>query len=236
MSVLAPALLAAALHSTLSAAGAEALSVPEPVVAFVRVPTPWYAPRWLVERRMRATQAQYAKLPGLVFKAYSFEQASGDFGGVYWWRERAAAEAWFNPEWFARVKRERGVAGDVRLLAAPLTVDGQAGPAAASEAASAVVVWVSLPIPKGVSRQQLLAGFQAAVPRYQSIPGLIRKHFTIEDDSGRFGGVYLWRDAASCDAWFTAAWRDKAKKTYGAEPMVTRFDTPILLPVAASAP
>ena len=82
MSLAASTLIAAVLSVTASEAP---VSVPDPVVALVRVPRPWYAPQALVARRMRDTQAQYAALPGLRFKAYSFERETGAFGGVYWW-------------------------------------------------------------------------------------------------------------------------------------------------------
>jgi heme-degrading monooxygenase HmoA len=225
------ATLALPLLAALSATPG-ALPAPEasPVVAMVRVPKPWYAPRALIVRRMRDTQAQYAALSGLRFKAYSFERASGDFGGVYLWQDRAAAEAWFNTAWFERVRRERGVEGQVLLLDAPVTVDTAPGGPAADADSPSVTTWVSLPIPPGVTRAQLVAGFQAAVPEYQRVPGLLRKHFVIEAD-GRFGGVYLWRDEAAARAWFSDSWRQRALKAYGAQPTLTWFDTPILLPV-----
>lgn len=88
-----------------------------PVMAIVEVPRPWYVPDALIVRKMRATLPQYRALPGLRFKAYSFARPGGDFGGVYLWRDRAAAETWFSPAWFERVRRERGVEGRVRLFA-----------------------------------------------------------------------------------------------------------------------
>jgi hypothetical protein len=200
-----------------------------PVVVIVRVPKPWYAPRTLVLGKMRDTVPQYAKLPGLLFKAYSFERESGDFGGLYHWRDRASAEAWFNPAWFERVRQERGVEALVRLFEAPVSVDNTPGGTPADSDSRAVGTLVEIPIPAGITRERLAAEFQAAVPTYQKVSGLLRKHFTLSPN-GSFGGVYLWKDEASARAWFSDAWHARVVKTYGQDAKLEWFDTPILLP------
>lgn len=227
MSLAASTLIAAVLSVTASEAP---VSVPDPVVALVRVPRPWYAPQALVARRMRDTQAQYAALPGLRFKAYSFERETGAFGGVYWWADRAAAQAWFNPAWHARVQRERGVNGDVLLLDAPLSVDGPGGAPDADADSPAVATLVQGPWPKGASREGLLALMTRSLPTYRQVPGLLRKHFVLDAASGTLGGVYLWKDEASARAWFSETWAAQARQLYGTAPRLTWFDTPILLP------
>jgi len=204
-----------------------------PVVVIVRVPKPWYAPRAAVTSKMRDTMPQYAQLRGLAFKAYSFEQSSGDYGGVYFWRDAASAQAWFTPAWFARVKSERGADASVRMLEAPVTIDNNPGGTQVSRDSTAVATMVDIPVPAGLGRDRVLAGFQAALPQYQRIPGLLRKHFTIHQEAGasaQFGGVYIWKDAASAKAWFTDAWQLRARDTYGHSPTIEWFDLPILLP------
>ena len=213
----------------LSAGSAPAAAPPDPVVAIVRVAKPWYAPRALVASRMRDTVDQYAQLPGLMFKAYSFEQASGDFGGVYSWRDRAAAQAWFNTTWFERIRRERGVQAQVRLFDAPVSLDNTSGGTPADNGSPAVATLVEIPIPAGLPRARLEAEFAGAVPVYRKVPGLLRKHFIVSD-AGTFGGVYLWADEASAKTWFNAAWHQRVSQTYGQEARIEWFDTPILLP------
>jgi heme-degrading monooxygenase HmoA len=204
-----------------------------PVVVIVRVPKPWYAPRAVVASKMRDTLPQYAHLRGLAFKAFSFEQNSGDYGGVYFWRDAASAQAWFSPAWFARVKSERGADAWVRMLEAPVSIDNSPGGTPASSDSTAVATLVDIPLPTGLGRERLLAGFQAAVPQYQHIPGLLRKHFTIRHEVGantQFGGVYIWKDAASAKAWFTGSWHQRVQDTYGHSATIEWFDLPILLP------
>lgn len=207
-----------------------AAAAAEPVVAIVRVPKPWWAPRALVASRMRKTMPEYASLPGLAFKAYTFEQQSGDFGGVYLWRDRAGAAAWFDAAWFERVRRERGVDATVVLLDAPLSIDNVPGGTALDEQSNAVVTWIEIPLPGGLDDTALRAGFAAAAPAYRPVPGLLRKHFTQDGRAGGFGGVYVWRDAAAATAHFDAAWHAQVRQRYGAVARITWFDAPILLP------
>jgi hypothetical protein len=63
------------------------------VAVIVKVPKPWYAPRFVVVAKMRDTIPQYQALPGLAFKAFSFAQADGNFGGIYLWMDLTSARA-----------------------------------------------------------------------------------------------------------------------------------------------
>ncbi len=179
-----------------------------PVVVIVRVPKPWYAPRALIASKMRDTEPQYAALPGLVHKAYSFAQRDGAFGGVYLWADGAAARAWFSPAWFERVRRERGVEGEVRLFPVTAVLDGSAGGPDRDDRAAAVATVA----PVGAGR----------APE----PGLLRRH-AVTTPAGAPAWVELWRDAAAAEAAFAARGV--------ATPDVEWFDTPILLPGAAAA-
>jgi heme-degrading monooxygenase HmoA len=238
-SALALRALAALLSS--SALAATGAAVPPdagatPVVAVVRVAKPWYAPRAAVAGKMRDTTAQYAQLPGLAFKAYSFERQSGDYGGLYYWHDAATARAWFNDAWFERVKRERGVEGRVAMFDAPLSIDNTPGGTRAdSDSNNAVATLVLIATPAGVGRAQIEAEFVKAVPTYRAVPGLLRKHFIVADGGARFGGLYLWRDEASARAWFNAAWHERVRSSYGQPAAIDWFDTPILLPTRDAA-
>jgi hypothetical protein len=88
---------------------------------------------------------------------------------------------------------------------------------------------VTVATPPGVSKARLVQEFQASIPTYQKVPGLLRKYFIVTDD-GQFGGIYLWKDQASAQQWFTEAWKERVLKTYGSTAALEWFDTPILLP------
>jgi hypothetical protein len=85
-----------------------------PAVVIVRVKSPWWAPKFLISRKFAEAVPEYAAAPGLVHKAFTF--IDDCYGGVYEWRTRAQAEAWFDAKWHGRVKRLRGVEGDVRIF------------------------------------------------------------------------------------------------------------------------
>ena len=199
------------------------------VVVIVRIPVPKFAPKWLVKKKMKATVDLYSSIDGLEFKLFTFESDSGDFGGIYTWRDRASAEEWFNPEWFARVKRERGNEAYVRYFDAPLSIDNIQGGTRASIGGSFVATLVQIPIPQGVSRELVLDGFAGAEETYRNIGGLLRKHFIL-GSHGTFGGVYLWDSKASAQSWFNDQWRQRVSDTYGNPPTVEWFEVPIVLP------
>jgi hypothetical protein len=218
----------AALSPSVSMAATEP-DAATPAVVIVRVAKPWYAPKALVVSKMRDTIAQYSSTPGLAFKAFSFERASGDYGGIYLWTDPSSARNWFNQEWFDRVKRERGSDAYVRTFSAPVALDNTPGGTPANVDSAAVATLVEIPIPASAALDKVVAGFKEAIPTYQNVPGLLRKYF-ITSDKGTFGGVYLWKDEASAHAWFTQAWKDRVVKTYGQPARIEWFDTPILAP------
>lgn len=199
-----------------------------PVVVVVKVPKPWYAPRAVVVSKMRDTIPQYETIPGLAYKAFSFAQQDGHYGGIYFWKDRASAQAWFNPAWFERVEKERGAKGDVRYFDVPVALDSTPNGALSSNDSDAVSTIVTIATPAGITRERLLAEFKAAVPVHQKASGLLRKYFIITDD-GRFGGIYLWSNQAAAQQWFNDAWHERVRKTYGADASIEWFDTPILL-------
>jgi hypothetical protein len=200
-----------------------------PVAVVVKVPTPWYAPRFFVTSKMRDTIPQYQAIQGLNFKAFSFAKTDGRYGGVYLWKDMTSAKAWFTPEWFERVKQERGASANVRVFEVLLALDNTPGGTPANPASSSVVTIVEIPIPAGVGKERVEQGFVTAAPSFQKIPGLLRKYFITSTD-GKFGGIYIWEDEVSAHSWFTQAWRDRIQKEYGQPASLEWFDTPILLP------
>jgi heme-degrading monooxygenase HmoA len=205
-----------------------------PVVVVVKIPTPWYAFKALVVSKMRDTIAEYERIDALTYKVFSFAKETGDFGGIYYWKDRQAAQNWFTPQWFERVKNERGNPAAVRYFEAPVTIDNTTGGTPRNAESKGVATVVEIPTPSGVSKARLIEEFKAAVPTYQKVHGLLRKHFTISD-TGAFGGIYIWSDEASAKAWFSSSWHEQVRSKYGYEAKVEWFDTPILLPTRVTA-
>ncbi len=86
---------------------------------------------------------------------------------------------------------------------------------------------VTVPTPAALTRAQVEDGIRKAVPDYRKVPGLVRKYFTI--GQGDFGGIYLFTDKATAEAWFGEAWKARVVKTYGVPATVTYFDVPVAL-------
>lgn len=213
--------LAALAISTPAMAQTEAAAGP-PVVTIVRVPKPWYAPSFLVASKMRDSIPEYDKLPGLSYKIYTIGQTDGRYGGVYLWKDRKSAEAWFNPAWFARVEKERGAPGEVRYFNVLKVVDYTSGGTAANPRSDSVVAFVTVPAGDDDGATQLRNSLAA------DMPGLLRE-YTVAGD-GRAGVVLVWRDQAAGVQWLNDAWRARAKQSFGGEPEVEWYNAPILLP------
>jgi hypothetical protein len=99
-----------------------------------------------------------------------------------------------------------------------------AGPAAAQQVATLVAV----PVPAGLPRTQLVKLFEQSQPQYRAVPGLIRKYYSIGDD-GKAGGIYLWKDRASAEAWYSDAWRADVVKRWGQPATVSWFEVPVIV-------
>jgi Putative mono-oxygenase ydhR len=189
----------------------EASAEAAPTVVVVEVARPWYAMDWMIVRRMRDAVPQYRAAPGLRFKAFTLARASGDFGGIYLWRDRAAANAWFNAAWYRRVREQFGVEPRVRMFAVdgPVRIAGNLYWATQADAMAALVV-----VPEG---------HRASAPPEDALIA-----YPIRTATGR-GQVLIWRDGATANR-AVAAWR---KRSGGAGVQVEWFDAPILTPAAA---
>ena len=64
-------------------------------------------------------------------------------------------------------------------------------------------------------------------PRFQTIPGLVRKYFI--GDGQQAGGIYLWENRASAEAYLDDTWSQRMAENYGAGPEVAYFDCPALV-------
>lgn len=69
--------------------------------------------------------ASYLDVPGLLWKAYLRSEDGTQVGGVYWWSDRASAEAKYNEGWRAGVAAKYGAVPDIEWFDAPVVVDAQ---------------------------------------------------------------------------------------------------------------
>jgi hypothetical protein len=222
------ATLLAAAAATCLPAGAQSPLAP-PVVTIVRVPKPWYAPQMLVVSKMRDSMAEYAKIPGLTYKVYTLAQADKRYGGIYLWQSRQSAEAWFNPNWFARVEKERGAPGEVRTFEALKALDHTPGGTPVDERSAAVAALITVPAVAGAdadAAMERVATLRSTLGTAAS--GLLREMWVT--GHGGVGLVLLWRNPEAGTPHLNEAWHARVARAVGAPPLVEWYYAPILLP------
>lgn len=88
---------------------------------------------------------------------------------------------------------------------------------------------VQFKLPQAISREKAREVFSGTAPKYREIRGLVRKYYLLSEDGGTAGGVYLWESREDADRLYTAEWRSFIREKYGAQPMVTFFDSPVVV-------
>lgn len=90
---------------------------------------------------------------------------------------------------------------------------------------------VTVNIPADLTGEQYAAFTKTIAARFQGVPGLVRKNFIFNRESGQAGGVYTWDSRAQGEAFYApgGTWRENLKKAFGAEPSIQWFDTPTIV-------
>jgi len=70
--------------------------------------------------------------------------------------------------------------------------------------------------------------YRSTAPRFQSIPGLIRKYYLFDEEAKKGGGCYLFESRAAAEKTFNREWRNRISELYG-EPEVQYFDTSVIV-------
>ena len=83
-------------------------------------------------------------------------------------------------------------------------------------------------VPKETTLEQATEAYQGSAPKYQGLPGLVRKYYLFGED-GQVGGVYLWESREQAEAFYNADWRQFIKDRYGAEPQIQYFESPVIV-------
>jgi len=92
-----------------------------------------------------------------------------------------------------------------------------------------ITEYVLFDLPKGISRKEVIEGMQAVAPRWQKEPNLVRKTFLFDEQANQAGAFYLWTDRASAEAAHDESWRQRIRSSYGSEPRIRYFDTPLVV-------
>lgn len=84
-------------------------------------------------------------------------------------------------------------------------------------------------LPRGITREVMVARFREAAPRWQQNPDLLRKHMIFDLEHGKGGGVYLWHSIAEAKRWHDESFRQRILATFGSEPTYQYFETPVIV-------
>jgi hypothetical protein len=78
-----------------------------------------------LKKKMLGTAPKYEGLAGLTRKYYVVTEDQRQAGGIYLWETRAAAEAWYTPEWSRYMTEAWGQPPLVEYLDCPIVVDNE---------------------------------------------------------------------------------------------------------------
>ena len=92
-----------------------------------------------------------------------------------------------------------------------------------------VTALVQFSFPSSVTRDKASELFRGSAPKYRDLPGLIRKYYVYSAEQGTGGGVYLWKSREDAERTYTPEWKQMIRDRYGAEPVITYFDTPVVV-------
>lgn len=92
-----------------------------------------------------------------------------------------------------------------------------------------ITEYVLFKLPSGISREDVVKGMHEVAPRWQREPGLIRKTFIYDAAAGQAGAFYLWHCRADAERAHDEAWRQRIRSSYGSEPVVQYFETPLVV-------
>ena len=92
-----------------------------------------------------------------------------------------------------------------------------------------IVAIVTFDLGKTLSLAEATKMFESTAPRYQGLPGLVRKNYVLSEDGRRSGGIYLWESRAAAERVYTAEWRKTMTEKYGTPPQVEYLESPVMV-------
>ena len=92
-----------------------------------------------------------------------------------------------------------------------------------------ITVIVEFNLPQPITGDQARETFMSTAPKYQGLPGLIRKYYFLSQDGAKAGGIYLWKSRAEADRIYTEEWKAFVRGKYGSDPSMTYLECPVVV-------
>ena len=92
-----------------------------------------------------------------------------------------------------------------------------------------IVTIVTFQLARPTTVAEITKTFQVTAPRYQGMPGLLRKNYWVSEDGRRAGGIYVWASRQDADRVYTAEWKKSVEEKYGAPPVIEYLHSPVMV-------
>lgn len=92
-----------------------------------------------------------------------------------------------------------------------------------------ITVIAEFTLPEPITSRTAQQIFLGTAPKYQGMPGLIRKYYFLTPDGTKAGGVYLWQSQEDADSLYTDEWKAFVRSKYGSDPILTYLNTPVVV-------
>jgi hypothetical protein len=92
-----------------------------------------------------------------------------------------------------------------------------------------IVTIVTFRLPKPTTLAEITTTFQSTAPKYQGVPGLLRKTYFLSEDGTRAGGIYHWQSRADAERLYTADWIKFVEGKYGTAPQIEYLNAPVMV-------
>lgn len=86
-------------------------------------------------------------------------------------------------------------------------------------------------LPPTIGFEECRAHFTKIAPDFMGISGFLRKQFICSADGHIAGGVYMWKDRATAERFYSGPWRAGIIERYGNAPRIQYFETVALADV-----
>lgn len=99
----------------------------------------------------------------------------------------------------------------------------------ASRESLVITAIVQFQLPADVDSAKAAELFRGSAPKYQALPGLLRKYYIYDKDTHTGGGCYLWESREAAEKFYNAEWRKFITDRYGSAPKLSYFETPVIV-------
>jgi hypothetical protein len=94
-----------------------------------------------------------------------------------------------------------------------------------------ITALVQFKVKDGTTRDEVFTNMTNVAPKFEGMPGLIRKNFVFDSERGIGGGVYTWETREAAEKVYAEGgpWREAIRNLYGVDPDITIFETPVIV-------